>query len=210
MHFKRSHKDLAPPEWLDVQVRAAMSAQAKEGAGPSRQLNEPAASGSGSPPPATGARDEKQLQAIRQDLENGLKTVAGWVYMFGLQVTGVAAHNRADRLSYQALVFAQRSEPVMRGILAFNTFMRSEELIELGSALTMSVGYDLGILHPAKRVRLGPVNVPGFMFLQPIASDIQEVAQMQEKADVLKREFEAAQAAAAGNGRAQPQEAPAG
>jgi hypothetical protein len=208
MHFKRTHKQLAPPEWLDTQVRAAMSAQAREGAGPSRQLSgEP---GSTLPPagggPAAPATD-KALHELQQETQQSIKVLAGFVFAFGLQTTGVALENRADRLSFQALVFAQRSESVMRGVQAFNAAMRSGELVELGSSLAMSMGVDVGLLHPAKQVKMGPFKVPGFVFLQPIAQDMQQVTQLREQAERMAREYEA-QLKSEPNGRTQ--EVPAG
>jgi hypothetical protein len=211
VHFNRMHKELAAPQWLDVQGRQAFSAQGK--ASRSRQLDEPtAAAPTGLPPAPAGARSEKELQGIRQDLEGSIKTLAGFVFAFGLQTTGVALEHRADRLSYQALVFGQRSEGVMRGIEMFNQAMRSGELVELGSSLVMAAGVDVGLLHPAKEVKLGPFKVPGFVFLQPIAQDMQQVTQLREQAERLRQEYEAQmKAAGSPNGRpGQQQEAPAG
>jgi hypothetical protein len=132
----------------------------------------------------------------------------------GLRTTGVVINNRADRLSWQAITYAQRNEAVMRAVLGFNAIMGASELAELGADVAMGVGVDLGALHPARPVKVGPIDVPGFVILKPIEKDLAEVQQIAEQAEAMRIQYEAAvaaEAAAANGGRpAAAQDAAAG
>lgn len=186
IHFAKAHKGHQAPTWTD---RPRRIDSAPPPPPPDPAVERPAA-------PTLAPEDLKKLQ-VR--LEAAIKTAGGYAFLFGLQTTGVVISNRARRASLQTLVYAQQNEAVMRAVMAFITAMEAGEVIELTTHVAMGVGVDLGVLHPAKRVRMGPVRVPGFVFLQPIAADIQQVASIHAQADQLEQEFAAQQAA---NGRA--------
>lgn len=185
VHHAKKHRDAPPPEFADA---------------PRRMLESPPA-----PPeaPKPLPRSPKELEEIRAGLQGSLETLAGFAFAFGLRVTGVALANRSERLSHQGILFGQKSEAVMRGILAFNQMMASGELAKLGGEVALAVGVDTGALHPAKQVQFGPINVPGFVLLQPIAHDIAEVQKIAAEAEAMQKQYEQAQAAAqaAQNGR---------
>lgn len=185
IHFAKAHKGQQAPTWTD-RPRRIDSAPPPPGLEPAA---EPA------PTPALAPEELKKLQGR---LEAAIKTAGGYAFLFGLQTTGVVISNRARRASLQTLVYAQQNEGVMRAVMAFVTVMEAGEVVELTTHVAMGLGVDLGVLHPAKRVHMGPVKVPGFIFLQPIAQDMQQVASIHAKAEELEREFAAQQAA---NGR---------
>lgn len=179
VHWAKKHKGQEMPSFTDAPRRTVQEVPQK-----------PAESSKPVP------RSPKELEDIRKAFQESLGTLAGFAFAFGLRVTGVAIANRAEPLSYQAMVFGGKSEAVMKGILAFNQVMASGELAKLGGEVALAVGVDTGMLHPAKTAHIGPINVPGFVLLQPIAADIAEVEKIAAQAAQMEQQYKQAQAAA--------------
>lgn len=198
IHWRLKHKGIPEPQWTERPARKLEAAAASPAA------DEPSP---GAPP----ARTTAELEAVRTKTVESLQTLAGWVFVVGLQVTGVTLDHRAERLSFQAIAYAERSERFLRALEAFNSVMAAGDLAKIGSDLGMAFGVDIGVLHPAKPVRFGPVNAPGFLFLRPIAGEMAEVAQLREVAASMEQQWqrEVAQARSAENGM-RPQDAASG
>lgn len=197
IHFRRKHPGIPEPQWTEKPQRRLEEAAAAP-APPGDQV------GDGGLP----TRTQAEYEALRRRAVEAFKNAGGLVFLIGLQVTAFAIDNRAERLSFQAIAYAQRSERFAGILEGFCTVLTATELAKLGSELGMAVGVDVGVLHPARPVRFGPVNVPGLVFLRPIQREMEQVGQLRLEAQRLQQEYEQAiaQARAAENG-VRPQDA---
>lgn len=196
IHFRKTHSGIPEPQWTERPRKLEADAP-------------PAADVGDATPSAT--RSATEFEGIRRKTVESLQNLGGLCFVVGLQVTGVALDNRAERLSWQAIAYAQRSDRFCALLEAFNEVMTTGEMIKLGSELGMAVGVDVGVLHPARPVRLGPITAPGFVFLRPIAQDMAQVDQLRQVATGMAQQYEKEMAAAqAAQNGIRPQDAAAG
>jgi len=134
-----------------------------------------------SPPPAPELT-KQEIEDLRRDLTDSIRTLSGFVFLVGAHVTALTIENRAERISNLAIAYATKNPAAVKAIRTFTAAMAASEPATIVMDIATAFAVDLGVLRPDREIHVGPIRAPGIVLMQAVATEVNQLAQLQAQA----------------------------